>query len=312
MNKKVHHLYTILITFFLVQTAFSQLLVVDNNNNCIYIPTKSKHILFLDETEISHHFQQENIQFLNRIVKDDLIIFSGKYYSLGHEVIREISFKNESIFSLVDYTVSIGSEKLNDYGTCIAENLSSKCNNEINKKGNTQNTQYICDEYDKNVLHTTKVDLELFGNSTKVRCTELYLVSDQTYKIGSYNLTDFDCSDINGMIDVFLKDCENNGITFPKNKIEINYTDLQPGVLGISFGMHNDKLIKIAIDKNNWIRSSNSKKWYVLYHELGHDLFNFEHGNGGRMMRPIADHGYSWKEFWEDRNTLFETYYLGK
>jgi hypothetical protein len=310
MNKNTIRHYFFIFTFFLFHEAFGQLLVINNNHSCTYIPTKSKHVLHLDETEISQHFQQENIQFLKKTVEQDITTFSGYYYSQGHEVIREISFKNESIFSLLDYTVSNGSKQLSQHSTCIKEHLLSTCDNEIAEKKNTENIQYICTQYEKNVLHTSKVDIELVGNRTMVGSAEIYLVSDQTYKIGNYNLIDFDCSDIRGMIDVFLKDCENNGITFPQNQINVYYTDLNPGVLGVSYGMRNDKVVSIAIDKNNWIRSSNSKKWYVLYHELGHDLFNFDHGNGGRMMRPIADRGYSWKEFWEDRNTLFETYYL--
>ena len=149
MNKTSIFQYAIFITFFLFRSVYSQLLVIGNNYNCQYIPTKSKQVLHLDETEISQHFQQENIQFLKRTVEQDITTFSGKYYSQGHEVIREISFKNESIFSLLDYTVSNGSKQLDQHSKCIKEHLLSICNDEIAEKINTPKIQYTCTDYEK-------------------------------------------------------------------------------------------------------------------------------------------------------------------
>ena len=48
---------------------------------------------------------------------------------------------------------------------------------------------------------------------------------------------------------------------------------------------------------------------YILYHELGHDVLNLEHGQGGKMMFNFADRDYSWDEFFKDKEYMF-SYYL--
>ena len=42
-----------------------------------------------------------------------------------------------------------------------------------------------------------------------------------------------------------------------------------------------------------------------MYHELGHDVFNFNHGNGGKMMYNYIDKDINWKDFMSDRINLF-------
>ena len=110
------------------------------------------------------------------------------------------------------------------------------------------------------------------------------------------------------MIDVFLVDCKLNGIKLQNNVIDVKFESLDDNTIGLSYAMNNDKLIKIRIDPQAWSESSAPKKWYLLYHELGHDVLNLEHGNGGKMMFNFADRGYSWSEFWEDKNYMLNNY----
>ena len=59
------------------------------------------------------------------------------------------------------------------------------------------------------------------------------------------------------------------------------------------------------IDPEKWAKSSSQKRWYVLYHELGHDVLNLEHGQGGKMMFNFVDRNYTWDEFFNDKQYMF-------
>ena len=64
-------------------------------------------------------------------------------------------------------------------------------------------------------------------------------------------------------------------------------------------------IIKIVVDDVEWTKASIEKRWYVLYHELGHDVLNLEHGQGGKMMFSLAEKEYSWDDFFKDKEYMF-------
>ena len=110
------------------------------------------------------------------------------------------------------------------------------------------------------------------------------------------------------MITVFLLDCKNHNINIKKGKVICSFETLEGQTLGLSYGINNDTKIELKVDPAKWETSSIPKRWYLIYHELGHDVLNLKHGNGGKMMFNFADRGYSWKEFWDDRIYMFESY----
>lgn len=132
--------------------------------------------------------------------------------------------------------------------------------------------------------------------------------------------------DLEFMINLFLDDIINNNNEkgepniliknlrlnrkSPINGIKIKaiFTTLDKGVLAQSFGFKDDKNIILKVDPDNWLKASSVKRWYTLYHELGHDVLNFEHGQGGKMMFNYSNTEYSWDEFNEDRNYMFEIF----
>ena len=138
--------------------------------------------------------------------------------------------------------------------------------------------------------------------------SKIVLLEEDSYTVGAYDLKDVSTYDLAKMIDVFLVDCKLNGIKLQNNVIDVKFESLDDNTIGLSYAMNNDKLIKIRIDPQAWSESSTPKKWYLLYHELGHDVLNLEHGNGGKMMFNFADKGYSWSEFWEDKNYMINNY----
>ncbi len=133
-------------------------------------------------------------------------------------------------------------------------------------------------------------------------------INEKKYLVGDYNLNNVNQYDLNLMVNIFLIDCKNHNILVKKGKIVTSFETLDGKTLGLSYGINNDNKIELKIDPLKWENSSIPKRWYLIYHELGHDVLNLKHGNGGKMMFNFADKGYSWKEFWEDKNYMFNSY----
>ena len=89
---------------------------------------------------------------------------------------------------------------------------------------------------------------------------------------------------------------------------QINFDELPEGTVALASGFNNDNQIIIKADPAKWQNASPSKKWYVLYHELGHDVLNLDHGEGGKMMFNYVDRDYSWDEWLNDKNYMFNSY----
>jgi hypothetical protein len=134
------------------------------------------------------------------------------------------------------------------------------------------------------------------------------ILNEQNYFVGDYNLKKINQYDLNLMIDIFLLDCEIQNIEVKKGEVFSSFEPLDAETLGLSYGTNIDNKIILKIDPVKWENSSIPKRWYLIYHELGHDVLNLNHGNGGKMMYNFADRGYSWREFWIDRKYMFESY----
>ena len=131
-------------------------------------------------------------------------------------------------------------------------------------------------------------------------------IDERLFSVNSKDIRDVNTYDLKSMVKFFLEDCNFNGILIP-NEINISSTFevLESKILGISLGMDNDDVI-IKIDPESWSKSSEIKKWYLIYHELGHDVLNLKHGEGGKMMFTFSDREYKWEEFFEDKEYMFK------
>lgn len=138
--------------------------------------------------------------------------------------------------------------------------------------------------------------------------TRRVTINKVDYVVGEHDLNTANQYDLPLMVDIFLEDCANNGIHVKHQEVVTSFEPLEGNILGLSYAMNNDNLIKIRIDPEKWANASVPKRWYLLYHELGHDVLNLEHGSGGKMMFNFSDKGYSWEEFWEDREYMFNSY----
>jgi Zn-dependent peptidase ImmA (M78 family) len=89
----------------------------------------------------------------------------------------------------------------------------------------------------------------------------------------------------------------------------VNFDLNKEGVIGVTNSMYDDSSISLSINPSLWKTSSDSKKLYVLFHELGHDILNFRHGEGGKMMFTISESDYSFKDFYNDKDYMFKSFF---
>jgi hypothetical protein len=160
---------------------------------------------------------------------------------------------------------------------------------------------------DLSIIRKCKLILDeddIYNFYSERRC----VLNNQDYMVGNYDLKEVNQYDLRLMVDVFLADCKSNDIILNSGEVITSFKILDENTLGLSYGRNDDDLIMLKIDPEKWANASIPKRWYLIYHELGHDVLNLEHGNGGEMMFNFADRGYSWKEFWEDRIYMLESY----
>jgi hypothetical protein len=151
------------------------------------------------------------------------------------------------------------------------------------------------------------------------------------FLFGKLDVSDLNMYDIHNLIDVFIKEMKYFSNKYLSENFESSYQnsskvdsfikmvensdinvdfDLKvSGVLGISKSMNDDSKISISINPILWKNSSDSKRLYIIYHELGHDILNFKHGEGGKMMFPISENEYNYNEFYNDREYMFNRFF---
>ena len=92
--------------------------------------------------------------------------------------------------------------------------------------------------------------------------------------------------------------------------IDATFEILDKGVLGLSMGIFDNDKIILKINAEEWKNATSLERWYTIYHELGHDVLNLQHGEGGKMMFNFSiDKDYTWEDFFRERDEMFETFY---
>ena len=98
-------------------------------------------------------------------------------------------------------------------------------------------------------------------------------------------------------IDKFFRDLNNYNIypVIPKN-FTVKLSDLDAHsptthAHGISYGFEDDDLVEIYINKRSWEAFNKSLRYYIIYHELSHDILNLDDlsdndNNFGKIMYP--------------------------
>ncbi len=291
---------------FLNKSGFTDIKTISNDNKEIVTGRISnKEYVFM-----------RRLVFENKIIKeysDRIMFYQPCILCLNNEI--KTSFKNNPVMLKItenSYQSAVKSDtKLKDL--FYKNHIQSLNNDGINQ-------QLLGDISDFGFRYTNSIktadfniirncSLELDKDNYYIFLSERRVIlNEQNYLVGDYNLKNTNQYDLNLMIDVFLLDCKNHNIIIKKGKVFTSFETLDGETLGLSYGINNDTKIVLKIDPVKWENSSIPKRWYLIYHELGHDVLNLKHGNGGKMMFNFADKGYSWKEFWEDRNYMFDSF----
>ncbi len=100
---------------------------------------------------------------------------------------------------------------------------------------------------------------------------------------------------------------ENKNIVF--NNIVGLFESLDGDTIAQSFAIGDDSKVLLKIDSEKWVKATTMKRWYILYHELGHDVLNLRHGQGGKMMFPFPlNNEFTMSSFVKDRDYMFKSF----
>ena len=122
-------------------------------------------------------------------------------------------------------------------------------------------------------------------------------------------------------VDQFYRELEQSGIAKVRpKKINIRLESLDTSestyhMHGFSIGFDNDDIIDITINKRSWNTFSKAQKYYLIFHELAHDVLNlddldYNNPNEKNIMYPSI-HSFkslSMDDFIDNFNNLLEDY----
>ena len=222
---------------------------------------------------------------------------------------NEINYKitnNKSVDVLEKYYVT---------GKCL--NPDPRCKREYILSFGTATEDFINDEgkrLEYVQMYSIVEEKEMMEFQTKLMSTFSVDPNDGVkslrYKVNGVDMRDISEYDLTAMINFFIDDYERNvnQISFSINRdnIDAKFISLEENQLAVALGYDDDDNIVIRVDPVKWSKASKEKRWYILYHELGHDILNLDHGEGGKMMFNFVDRDYSWDEFFEDRKYMFD------
>jgi hypothetical protein len=132
----------------------------------------------------------------------------------------------------------------------------------------------------------------------------LYRVANGLANVNPFNLDKY--------IDKFILDAKTNhniDLSYVSKKDRlILFRELEGDRIASAYKMNDDENVLVLVDPENWYEANQPKRWYIIYHELGHDILNLDHGECGPMMNERASDNYSWNRLEKDKSTMFEMF----
>lgn len=134
----------------------------------------------------------------------------------------------------------------------------------------------------------TVLTLFIYGLIKYSEIDEIKPISDLSYKSNE---------ELKPYIDKFFRDLNNYGINYviPKDFV-VKFSDLESNKRtshyhGVSLGYKNDDKVEIYINKRSWDSFNKTQRYYIVYHELSHDILNLDDlsdsdNNYGKIMYP--------------------------
>lgn len=151
----------------------------------------------------------------------------------------------------------------------------------------------------------------------------VYKLQEDTDVYKSISATSYDDgeTDFQLYVDKFYRDLEYFGI-FPKKPsktiirfAKLDQLDNTTHFHAISFGYEDDSLIEIYINPSTWKNFSKPMRYYLMYHELSHDILNLDDlepsfENEGNLMFPNISsfESLTMDDFIERSHLVFEEF----
>lgn len=122
-------------------------------------------------------------------------------------------------------------------------------------------------------------------------------------------------------LDQFYKDLKYYNYTpeQPDNVIikfaELNKIPETKDFAGISLGYNKDYCIEIYIHPEVWFSANEAQKYWIIYHELAHDILNLDHvdktqDNIDKLMYPDIPENYNMDDFLKASHETFSLFTL--
>lgn len=337
-NDKIYH--TSITELIAESKNYGYSLYRNKNEEYIFIDGMSKFIVL--EKKIDSPYDEGFPDYsIGRIYKE--VFFTGDDLSKGYVVkveteIRLMQYSNVSISQIKNFYKKIKndfvkkhlndnykiievSNKLNyksilgNYYDLLEENLIRKPH--INDSENNFINQRIysigeCNKYDSdnNYYYLTfsikdKMMTEYLDDINDLAASSNKAFENMRFIIGNQDMRKINQYDLEAMVKFFIEDCKKFNVKVPEiNTLKATFEPLDGSLIALSYGYGDDSTIVIKADPEKWAKSSIEKRWYVLYHELGHDVLNLEHGQGGKMMFNFADKEYTWDDFFQDKEYM--------
>ena len=119
-------------------------------------------------------------------------------------------------------------------------------------------------------------------------------------KLGENNLTDY----FNFIVDdMRSKGVDVDSILAAQTSISVKWQDLGSGTIGRANGMFNHNVIDIGISKEFWDKFTPAERLFVMYHEVGHDMFYLWHWDNWIMSASKSSTGpINLRRIWDARD----------
>ena len=133
-----------------------------------------------------------------------------------------------------------------------------------------------------------------------------------------YGIESLNPFNLESYLEVFLSDAEDNGIDVShvrNGEISFEFKidpRVGPETIAYTDTLGDDNRVHVVVNPTRWNQASQAKRLAILYHELGHDILNFEHNSEeGPLMSVYARADYSYEDLFELKNEMFNDFKNG-
>ena len=134
----------------------------------------------------------------------------------------------------------------------------------------------------------------------------------------AYDLTSLNPFELSAYLDVFVKDAAAFGIDLSyvyDGSISFEFKNdpvAGPETIAYTDSLGKDDKVHVVVNPYWWNQASPAKRLAIMYHELGHDILNFDHDSEeGPLMSVYAQSDYTYEDLFALRAQMFNDYLNG-